>query len=69
MKIINYRGMTFEVEDRFKYIATDADGSVWVFEREPEYSYEHCDWIPVSGGDCKMLEYNFKHAEDSLENI
>lgn len=68
MKTINYRGMTFEVEDHFKYIVTDADGSIWVFEREPEYSNYDGEWLVV-GGDYQGLERDFKQAEDSLENI
>lgn len=68
MKTINYRGMTFEVEDRFEYIATDDDGSVWVFEREPEYSHLDGEWL-ASGGDYQGLKREFKQAGDSLENI
>lgn len=68
MKTINYREMTFEVEDHFKYISTDEDGSVWVFEREPEYDFDYGEWVVV-GGDCQVLDLNLKSAEDSLENI
>lgn len=68
MKTINYRGMTFEVEDHFKYIATDSDGSIWVFEYEPEYSHHDKEWL-VEGGVYQGLERDFKQAEDSLENI
>lgn len=67
MKTINYCGMAFEVEDHFKYVVTDADGSIWVFQREPEYSCDDGEWLVV-GGDCQLLEPNFK-PEDSLENI
>lgn len=67
MKTINYCGMTFEVKDHFKYIATDRDGSIWIFEREPEYSHYDGEWLVV-GGDYQGLEPNFK-PEDSLENI
>lgn len=35
MKTINYCGMTFEVEDHFKYIAMDKNGSVWCYENKP----------------------------------
>ena len=69
MKTINYRGMTFEVEDHFKYVATDADGSVWLFEREPEYDRDNDEWLAVRGGNYKGIDITFKHAEDSLENI
>lgn len=69
MKIVNYRGMTFNVDERFKYIATDEDGSVWVFEREPEYSHPHGEWLARSGGDYQWLEREFKQAGDSLETI
>lgn len=69
MKTINYRGMTFEVDERFKYIATDSDGSVWAFEREPKYSHLHGEWLTESGGDYQGLGHDFKQAEDSLENI
>lgn len=68
MKTINYCGMTFEVEDHFKYIATDDDGSIWVFEREPEYDFEIGEWL-TNGGGYQWLDRNFKQAEDSLENI
>lgn len=68
MKTINYRGMTFEVEDHFKYIATDKDGSIWVFEREPEYDHDYGEWLVV-GGDYQGPERDFKQAGDSLENI
>ena len=68
MKTINYCGMTFEVEDRFKYIATDDDGSIWVFEREPEYDFDIGEWL-TSSGDYQGIERNLKQPEDSLENI
>lgn len=68
MKTINYRGMTFEVEDHFKYIATDGDGSVWVFEYEPEYDHDYGEWLVV-GGDVQGIETDYKLAENSLENI
>lgn len=67
MKTINYRGMTFEVEDHFKYIVTDKDDSVWIFEYEPEYSHHDEEWLVV-GGDYQQLEPNFK-PEDSLEKV
>lgn len=69
MKTVNYRGMTFEVEERFKYIATDADGSVWLFEREPEYDHDNYEWLAVRGGNYKCIDITFKCAENSLENI
>lgn len=68
MKTINYRGMTFEVEEHFNYIATDADGGVWLYQCKPEYSHYDGEWLVV-GGDYQGLETNFKHAENSLENI
>lgn len=69
MKTINYCGMTFEVEDRFKYVATDSDGSIWVYENKPRYIRSLELWLSADGGDYQRLESNFKQAEDSLENI
>lgn len=68
MKTINYCGMTFEVEEHFKYIATDSDGSIWVFEHEPKYDINYGEWL-MDGGKYQGLERNFKQAGDSLENI
>lgn len=68
MKTINYRGMTFEVDDRFKYIATDSDDSIWIFENEPRYDDSYGEWLS-DGGDYQGLEREFKQAEDSLEKI
>lgn len=65
MKTINYRGMTFEVEDRFKYVATDADGDVWVYECKPEAYWG--GWM-FNDGWCKKVT-TVENWEDSLENI
>lgn len=35
MKQINYRGINIDVLDWVNYIATDKDGSVWGYEKEP----------------------------------
>lgn len=75
MKTINYRGMTFKVDERFKYIATDDDGSVWVYEFKPEYNHGYYGWMVVGGdylgfGDnYRDIEHGSGQAEDSLENI
>lgn len=61
--------MTFEVEDNFKYIATDNDGSIWVYENKPRYDHRLGAWLSADGGDYKGLERDFEQAEDSLENI
>ena len=55
MKTITYRGLEIEVPDWAKFVATDSDGSLWVFERSPFVtagrwirSSGKCDWIPVT---------------------
>lgn len=65
MKTINYCGMTFEVEDRFKYVATDSNGDIWVYEIEPEVCDDH--WMSSDGCYKKLITIN--NWEDSLENI
>lgn len=65
MKTINYRGMTFEVEDHFKYLAEDPDGDVRIYENKPTPSYD--GWM-VNKGDYKKLT-TVENWEDSLENI
>lgn len=65
MKTINYCGMTFEVEDRFNYIATDANGEIWAYECKPEVYDDH--WISLDGSYKKLI--TVENWEDSLENI
>lgn len=52
MKTINYCGMTFEVEDHFKYIATDRDGEIWLYECKPEVYGDH--WMSSDGSFKKL---------------
>lgn len=66
MKTINYRGMTFEVEDHFKYVATDADGSIYAYEHKPFADGD--EWFN-SGKDVKCLKVADEEWRDSLENI
>lgn len=68
MKTINYCGMTFEVEDRFKYIATDADGDIFAFEHEPWTECDSDQWFVSKGGYKLIYKPNYKWRE-SLENI
>lgn len=66
MKTINYRGMTFEVEDRFKYVAMDADGRIFAFVNEPEVFKVYSKWYS------NPSEYlgNINNGwENSLESI
>lgn len=65
MKTVNYRGMTFEIEDHFKYIATDEDGTITVFEFPP--LKDDGQWLVVRGK-WEMLKGNLKGWENSLEN-
>lgn len=65
MKTVNYRGMNFEIEDHFKYIATDEDVLITVFEFPPLKDDDQ--WLVVRGK-WKMLTGNIKGWENSLEN-
>lgn len=67
MKTVNYRGMTFEIEDRFQYIATDADGSIFAFANEPFIDEVTGEWF-CSGGDVKCLKKSDNGWSNSLEN-
>lgn len=68
MKTINDRGMTFEVEDHFKYIATDADGEVFAFEHAPWLDGDCEQWF-VEKGRVKLLHTPCHDWRESLENI
>ena len=68
MKTINYRGRTFEVDDHFKYIATDADGEIFAFEYPPLLDADCEQWF-VEKGRFKLLYKPCNEWRESLENI
>lgn len=65
MKTVNYRGMTFEIEECFKYIATDEDGAIFAYVNLPVRGRH--DWLNA-GGDLLILKDGDKSWENSLEN-
>lgn len=54
MKTVEYMGVTFECPDWANFVAADADGSTYVFEKQPTWDK---DWWHHTGGNIISLGY------------
>lgn len=68
MKVINYRGITAEVEDWVNFIATDEDGEIWGFENKPSVNMYGSMWLERTGR-FDRVNNTFSDWENSLEKV
>lgn len=64
MKEVEYLGVTYEVENRVKFISTDLNGEIWAFEDKPDVSDPYLDMWDDTSGEIFILK---SHGEDCLD--